>query len=52
VARGAYLGGTALLGGALAACGGSEETPVAIVGGGLAGLSCAREVLRRRAKGT
>jgi monoamine oxidase len=46
VARGASLGGAALLGAPLAACGGHEARPVAIVGAGLAGLSCAHRLQR------
>jgi monoamine oxidase len=46
VARGAALGGTALVAGPLAACGGSNGPPrhrsrVVVVGAGLAGLTCA-----------
>jgi monoamine oxidase len=45
VARGAALAGGAILAGPLAACGGSTPGPpnrrVVVVGGGLAGLSCA-----------
>ncbi len=41
VARGAALGSAALLAGPLAACGRSEAPAVAVVGAGLAGLTCA-----------
>jgi monoamine oxidase len=46
VVRGAALGGTALVAGPLAACGGSPSRPsgrprVVVVGAGLAGLACA-----------
>jgi monoamine oxidase len=47
VVRGAALGTAALVAGPLAACGGSERRAVAVVGGGLAGLTCAYRLNQR-----
>jgi monoamine oxidase len=57
VARGAALGGTTLIAGPLAACGGSggasEDRPrVVVVGAGLAGLACAYRLHQRGVEAT